>query len=433
MFDNQPVQLSHSEIGHTVNNSQVFSLTDEWIVFDHRNKDTDIQTTAHIGIINVKTGEERLIYTTPNQTEFGPGVGAASFSPTTNRVIFIHGLRNANAEEPYDFTRRTGVAIDIDKPHQPIFMDARDVEIPFTAGALRGGTHAHSWSGDGQMLSYTYNDEVIAKLAAINPHVKDLRTVGVMFPKNVVVPHRLSFENNDGEMFAVLCARLTENPTPGSSEIDKAFDECWIGADGYVKTTGERQRKAIAFQGNVKTVDGQVTTEVFVADLPEDLANINFGQYLSGTENTRPEVPKRIKQRRITFTQGGVKGPRHWLRTTPDGGQIFFLAEDNSGFIQIFSVSPNGGEIKQITQNEFSVTSPINVSPDGLYLSYIADQSVMMTEISTGISRQLTPKYQSPEHLSGAVVWSNDGNKLAFNRYIVGVNGVWLQIFLLSL
>ena len=433
MFDIKPVQLSHSEIGHTLNNGQVFSPTDEWIVFDQRNKDTDIQTTAHIGIINVKTGEERLIYTTPNQTEFGPGVGGASFSPIAYRVVFIHGLRNASAEKPYKFTRRTGVVVDIDKPHQPIFMDARDVEMPFTVGALRGGTHAHSWSRDGQMLSFTYNDEIMAKLAALNPHVKDLRTVGVMFAKKVAVPHRASFDNNDGEMFAILCAEVTENPTPSSDEIDKAFDECWIGTDGYVKTNGERQRKAIAFQGNVRNEEGETVTEIFVADIPEDLPNINFGAQLSGTATTRPMVPKEITQRRITFTKSGVKGPRHWLRTTPDGGQIFFLAEDKSGLIQTFSVSPNGGEIKQITYNDFSVDSPINVSPDGTYLSYIADQSVMITEISTSISRRLTPKYQSPEHLNGAVVWSNDGNKLAFNRYILGVNGIWLQIFLLSL
>jgi hypothetical protein len=33
-----------------------------------------------------------------------------------------------------DLTRRTGVAIDIEKPFHPIFMDARDITPPFTPG-----------------------------------------------------------------------------------------------------------------------------------------------------------------------------------------------------------------------------------------------------------------------------------------------------------
>lgn len=437
MFDNKAVQLSHSPIGHTLNTGQVFSANNEWIVFDNRNNDGDIKITGSIGIISTKTGEERTIYTVPSQTQYGPGVGAASFSPVENKVIFIHGIRNADAQKPYDFTRRTGVAIDIAYPQQPIFMDARNIEAPFTVGALRGGTHAHSWSGDGQMLSYTYNDYVIEQAAKTNTAVKDLRTIGLMFPKKVQVPNASNLENNNGEMFSVLAATVTENPKPGSNEIDKAFDECWIGKDGYIKPDGSRQRKAIAFQGNVRDEKGNTVTEIFVADIPEDLTTATFDKAVGGTANSRPAVPKGITQRRITFTQKGVKGPRHWLRTSADGSQIFFLSEDEKGVIQVFSVSPNvlnalnGGEIKQVTHNDFSIASPINISPDGLYLSYIADQSVFITEIASGKSQRLTPQYAASENLNGAVVWSNDGNALAFNRYVKSEKGVFLQIFLL--
>jgi hypothetical protein len=59
--------------------------------------------------------------------------------------------------------------------------------------------------------------------------VKDLRTVGVMIPGPVHVAHDPSEENNSGEMFSVIVAKVTENPQPGSDEIDKAFDEGWIG------------------------------------------------------------------------------------------------------------------------------------------------------------------------------------------------------------
>jgi len=431
MFDKKEVQITHSEIGHTLNTGQVFSANNEWIVFDNRNNDGDIKITGSIGIVNLKTGEERTIYTVPNQTEHGPGVGAASFSPNEDRVIFIQGIRNADAQKPYDFTRRTGVAIDLDAPQQPIFMDARNIEAPFTIGALRGGTHAHSWSGDGQMLSYTYNDYVMEQLAKTNPQVKDLRTIGLMFPKKVQVSNTVNLENNNGEMFSVLAATVTEKPKPGSNEIDKAFDECWIGRDGYVKPDGSRQHKAIAYQGNVKDAKDNTITEIFVADIPDDLTTVSFDKSVAGTENTRPAVPKGITQRRITFTEKGAKGPRHWLRSSADGSQIFFLSEGAKGLIQVFSVSPNGGTIEQVTHNDFSITSPINISPDGLYLSYIADQSVFITEIATRNSQRLTAKYAAPEHLNGAVVWSNDGNTLAFNRYLKSEKGVFLQVFLL--
>lgn len=445
MFDKKVVQLTNSEIGHTLNTGQVFSANNEWIVFDHRNNDGDIKITGSIGIVNTKTGEERTIYKLANQTEHGPGVGAASFSPVTDRVIFIQGIRNADAKKPYDFTRRTGVAIDIDKPERPIFMDARSLDKPYTIGALRGGTHAHSWSGDGQMISFTYNDYVIEQLAKTNPKVKDLRTIGLMFPKKVQVPNTANLENNDGEMFSVLAATVTENPKPGSDEIDKAFDECWIGKDGYIKTDGTRQRKAIAFQGNVKNVNGEIITEIFVSDIADGLTQGNFDKQVAGTDDTRPAMPIGITQRRITFTEGlsqpsdgyrdgkGVKGPRHWLRSSADGSRIFFLSEDVNGLIQAYSVSPNGGAVNQVTKNDFSITSPINISPDGLYISYIADQSVFITEISTGVSQRLTPQYEAPEKLNGAVVWSNDGNTLAFNRYVKSEKGVFLQVFLLYL
>lgn len=432
MFDKKEVQITHSEIGHTLNTGQVFSANNKWIVFDNRNNDGDIKITGSIGIVGVKTGEERPIYTVPNQTQYGPGVGAASFSPVENKVIFIHGIRNADEQKPYDFTRRTGVAIDIDKPQQPIFMDARNIKKPFTIGALRGGTHAHSWSGDGQMLSFTYNDYVIEQAAKTNTDVKDLRTIGLMFPKKVQVPNASNLENNNGEMFSVLAATVTENPKPGSDEIDKAFDECWIGKDGYVKADGTRQRKAIAYQGNVRDAKGNTITEIFVADIPDGLTSENFDISIAGTTDTRPVVPKGITQRRITFSGKGVKGPRHWLRSSADGSQIFFLSEDEKGLAQVFLVPTNGGEVKQITGNEFSITSPINISPDGLYLSYIADQSVFITEIATGNSHRLTQKYEAPEHLNGAVVWSNDGNTLAFNRYVKSEKGIFLQIFLLE-
>ena len=59
---------------------------------------------------------------------------------------------------------------------------------------------------------------------------------------------------------------------PGSGEIKRANEEGWIGTSGYVREDGSRQRRAIAFQGQIVTAQGENVTEVFVVDLPDQLA-----------------------------------------------------------------------------------------------------------------------------------------------------------------
>ncbi|MEP6949473.1 MAG: DUF3748 domain-containing protein [Ginsengibacter sp.] len=429
------MQITHDSGGHTINSTQCFSPHGQWIVYDTRNNDSQISSTGCIAIVNTNTGEIKVLYRTQNQTLYGPGVGAAIFSPTLDRVLFIHGIRNSNKSNPYGITRRTGVAIDIADPFHPIFMDARNIISPFTPGALRGGTHAHTWSGDGKWISFTYNDYVLEQLAKTDSSVKDLRTVGVMVPGHAVsVPMDSSGENNNGDMFAVVVAAVTENPHPGSNEISKAFDEGWIGVKGYQKSNGSRQRRAIAFQGEVKNTDGTNKTEVFVLDLPDDITKASTPLPLEGTISSRPNVPEGVIQRRLTYSPYGILGPRHWLRTTADGKIIAFLSKDNHGIIQIFGVSPNDGKISQLTFNTHSVQGPFNFSPDGKRLAYLAANSVYVTDINTGKSTQLTPRYTDEERPAGSVVWSNNGKMLAFNKFVKSdKNGKYfLQIFLLK-
>jgi len=428
------MQLTHGNNGHTIHNTECFSPDDQWIVYDTRNNDTLIGSTGNISMVNTHTGEIRELYHTKHQTIYGPGVGAATFSPVANRVIFIHGIQNADKSNPYSFTRRTGVAIDIAKPFHPIFMDARDITPPFTPGALRGGTHAHNWSGDGKWISFTYNDYIMQQMEKKDSAVKDLRTVGVMVPGHVHVPYDASEENNSGEMFSVVVSKVIQNPQPGSDEIDKAFDEGWIGANGYQKSDGSWQHRAVAFQGEVTNADGTKKAEVFVADLPEDLTKASAGKPLEGTATSRPNVPAGVSQRRITYTTNGIQGPRHWLRCTPDGKLIAFLSKDNKDIIQVFGGSPNGGKTTQLTFNSYPVMGPFNFSPDGKYLAYLADNSVFITDIKTGKSKRLTPQSSIDEPLVGSVVWSNHGTMLAFNKYVKDPKSgeVFLQIFIVK-
>ncbi|ADY52048.1 WD40-like beta Propeller containing protein [Pseudopedobacter saltans DSM 12145] len=423
-------QLTFDKKGHLINHTQIFSPDGKWIVYDTRNDDTKIGSTSTIEMVNIETGEIKELYKTQNQTEFGPGVGAATFSPKEEKVIFIQGIRNASENNPYGFTRRTGVAIALENPGKAIYMDARDILPPFTPGALRGGTHAHSWSGDGEMISFTYNDYVLEQLSKHNSSVKDLRTVGVMFPEKVhVQDDNGTAENNDGQMFSVILTKVKENPKPDTDEIDKAFDECWVGKGGYIKADGKKQRKAIAFQGNVRDKAGNTKTEVFVVDLPENLTQAEDAKPLEGTSSTRPNVPKGVMQRRITFLEQGVQGPRHWLRTSKDGSKVFFLSKDKKGYINAFNVSPNGGEVNQVTFNEFDIQSGINLSPNDRLLAYVANNAVYITDLNTGKSTQISQSFLEKDKPVSAVSWSKEGSRLFYNRFVDG----WMQIFSLTL
>ncbi len=423
-------QLTHDAKGHFLNSTQVFSPDDKWIVYDTRNSDDGIGVTGSIEMVNVETGEIKPLYQTQNQTEYGPGVGAATFSPVDPTVLFIHGIRNANAKMPYGFSRRTGVGIPIHEPFQPLFFDARDITPPFTPGALRGGTHAHSWSGDGKWISFTYNDYIMEQLGKTDTTVKDLRTIAVMFPQQVGVSGDASMENNDGQYFAAVVARVTENPRPGTDEIDKAFDEGWIGENGYQKADSSWQHRAVAFQGNVRNAKNETIAEVFVTDIPDDITQAVPGSPLEGTTTSRPNPPQGTVQRRITHTEKGVQGPRHWLRSTADGKWILFMANDDKGMVQVYAVSPNGGAITQVTYNDFPVQGPINISPDNTYVSYIADNSVFITGLQTHVSERLTPR--SADAPVGSAIWSNDGKMIAYNRRVKKEGKPYVQIFILK-
>lgn len=425
-------QLTSTSQGHTIHHTQVFSKDGAWVVYDTRNDDTKIGSTGHIEMVHVATGEVKQLYAVPNQTEYGPGVGAATFSPAADRVIFIHGIRNADQLNPYGMTRRTGVAIDIDSPNYPIFMDARDITPPFTAGALRGGTHAHSWSGDGQWLSFTYNDWVIERLALSDSSVRDLRMVGVMIPGRVDVEEDMSHENHSGECFSVVVTHVVPNPSPGSDAIDKAFDECWIGTDGYLKPDGVWQHKAIAFQGNVRHASGKTVTEIFVVDLPNNLTTAVVDSPLEGTKISFPGVPYGIVQRRVTFMEKGVLGPRHWLRSTPDGSRVFFLSEDDEGIVQVYAVPTNGGSPVQLTHNVFDVQGQFNIHPDGKLMVYVADNSILVTSIEDGITRRITRRFDDEGKPIGAPSWSPDGSKIIYSRYVGNGENRFLQLFLLD-
>jgi hypothetical protein len=432
----EEIQLSCGNSGHFLNSTQVFSADDNWIVYDGRLQDHLLAANDHIAMINRYTGEEQLLYRTTGQSPHGPGVGVASFSPAEDEVVFIHGIRNADASRPYSFTRRSGVSVRIEQPCRAVWMDARNIHPPFTNGALRGGTHAHTWSHDGKWIAFTYNDYVLEQAAKRGDKVCDLRTIGLMIKDQPVwVPEDESQECYSGTCYSVLLAGVTETPAWGSDEIEKAFDETWIGSKGYRKESGHWQTRAIAYQGIVRDLKGQPKTEIFVADIPDNLLQQISSDDLRGTTLTRPKVPDCIQIRRISFLEKGVAAtPRHWLRSNGAGTHIAFLATDEKGLVRLCTIGPNGGEIAMVSTTEFSVQGPFNFSSDGKWLTYIADYSVFISHVEEPYSIRLTKPCRGADQPFGAPHFSNDGRSIVYNRMIEASDGAnYAQIFLIEL
>ncbi len=416
-------QITRGREGRILTNTGVWSPDGEWLVYDTRSDipGQDFNGTR-IEMVNVRTGRVKVLY----QSAHGAHCGVVTFHPREPRVVFILGPEHPTPDWSYCAWHRCGVIVAVATPGVATHLDARDLTPPFTPGALRGGSHVHVWDAAGAWVSFTYEDAVLARFQEAGPdHDLNLRNVAVAVPGHPVRVRKGHPRNQDGEYFSVLATRTTANPKPGSDEIQKAFEEGWVGANGYLRADGTRQKHALAFQGQVVTAQGATIPEVFLADLPDDVTTPGAGP-LAGTETRMPCPPKGTVQRRLTHTAErkfpGLQGPRHWLRSAPDGGRIAFLMKDDSGVVQLWTVSPNGGPPTELTRNPWSITSAFTWSPDGRLIAHGMDNSVCVTETSTGKTVRLTARSDDaraprPE----ACVFSPDGRKIAFLRR--GVSG----------
>ena len=427
-------QITRDSRGHILTNLGAWSPDGEWIVYDTRSDAAGDVFDGHtIEIVNVRTGEVREVYRSSN----GAGCGVATFHPREHKVAFILGPQQPTPEWSYGPAHRQGVMVETARPGVALPLDARDVVEPFTPGALRGGSHVHVWDPAGEWVSFTYEDHLLAAFASSRSD-RDVnqRNIGVSIPGRPVRVPRTHERNHDGEFFTVLVTRTVAAPVPGSDEIGKAFEEGWVGTNGYLRPDGVRQRRALAFQGNVTTKAGATNAEVFIVDLPEDLTVLGDGP-LVGTALRRPFPPRGTVQRRLTFTEGrrhpGIQGPRHWLRTSPDGDRIAFLMRDDAGIVQLWTVSPNGGPPMQITRNVWSIASTFTWSLDGRSIAHVMDNSVFVTDAASGVSRRLTARSDDagaprPE----ACVFSPDGKSIAFVRRTGGQGRVFNQVFVVA-
>ncbi|CQD38833.1 DUF3748 domain-containing protein [Yersinia mollaretii] len=415
----QEQQLTFDPRGHQLTNINVWTPDSQWLVYDVRPNGGTFSGLT-IERVNCVTRHIEVIY----RAQHGAHVGVVTVSPDLPaRYVFIHGPEYPDRYWHYDFHHRRGVIVAEPDRELAVTLDALDITAPYTPGALRGGTHVHVFSPDGSRLSFTYNDHVLHEL---DPAL-DCRNVGIALPLHGVNPPKHHPREYDGSHFCVLISRTTPTPQAGSDQINRAYEEGWIGTQGYLKADGTRQRWALAFIGDTLSAQGEKIPEIFIADLPEqdrDYARAGDAP-LEGTPTTLPAPPASVSQRRVTFTAerrfpGLATSPRHWLRASPDGSVIACLMKDEKGVVQLWLVSPNGGEPRQLTSGQWGIQSAFSWHPQGHSLAFVCDNSVMRCDSESGQLRRLTVR-SAIAPLADAVVFSPDGTQIAFMREIDGL------------
>lgn len=409
-------QITYTPRNHQLTNINVWTPDSQWLVYDVRPSGASF-TGKTIERVNIDTCEVDIIYQAASDTH----VGVATVSPIEPvRYAFIHSPDDPDEHWHYDFHHRRGVIITEPDRQHAVTMDALDITPPFILGALRGGSHVHVFSPDGSRLSFTYNDCLMYLLGA----QFDQRNVGVAVPLHSVLVDPQHPREYSGSHFCTLVSSTVTDPQPGSDEISRAYEEGWIGNQGYLNIDGSKQRWALAFIGDTRAEDGSKLPEIFIVDLPETLADyaLEGERSLSGTETTLPAPPTGVRQRRLTYTgerryPGVATTPRHWIRCSPDGSKIAFLMKDDFDVVQVWLVSPLGGDITQVTNGPYGVQSAFSWSPDGCSLAFVMDNSIVICDVVSGVVNRLTKK-SIDNLLPDAVVFSPNGRHVAYLREI---------------
>ncbi len=410
-------QVTHTEKNHALDNNDNFSPDDKFLCYDTRGTvfNEDIGNCQTIEKVEIATGKETILYK-PKEIITGkkaaPGVGAVSFHPKKNKVIFIHGPWVSEVKERgyYGKPNRTGVVAKGDGSGEWHKVEMRDVatDRPTTPGAHRGGTHRHEYSRNGIRIGFTYDD-------FLNRDYD--RTIGYMEP-NAKVPEGYT------HYFALLVKPAKKGMSkPG--EIEKAESDSWVDYAGTKR----------AFIGKVRADNGvDYEKDLFVAEIPE---GTDITTAFSGNNKEYPEPPKSIKIRRLTHNMdadGTVRG-------SLDGKHIAFYAPDKNGVKQIFIIPADGNDKdpdakkhpRQVTKFDSSPSS-LRWHPSDNWIFSIVKGNVAVTWVGDddnfGKSYFLTNDSLNRDQL----VVSHSGDQVAYGAYIPAKDGKkkFKQIFILD-
>lgn len=401
-------QITFAPRNHQLTNINTWTPDSQWLAFDVRPSGASF-TGETIERVNVTTGETEVIY----RAQHGAHVGVVTVHPQEDKYVFIHGPEYPDASWQYDFHHRRGA---IAHSGEVKNLDAMDITAPFTPGALRGGTHVHVFSPDGQFVSFTYNDHVLHERDA----ALDLRNVGVAAPFGPVQPQGNHPREYAGVFWSVLISRTTPTPRPGSDEINRAYEEGWVG------------NHQLAFIGDTLSERGEKVPELFIVDLPHDETGWKRAgdEPLEGTADKMPAPPAGVMQRRLTFTHenrypGLVNVPRHWVRSIPQGSKIAFLMRDDNGIVQLWLIATEGGEPQQLTHNTTDIQSAFNWHPSGEALGFVLENRIACCDARSGEVTFLTSDHDNPPS-GDAVVFSPDGHWIAWMEEIAGFRQLWV-------
>lgn len=400
------IRLTDAPRGHTLANRGCWSADGRSILYDLRDDETRFDSPT-IDRLWIDSGRSETVY----RAASGVHCGVPICGGRDDRFVFIRQDDPPADQWPYCAWHRRGEIGWLGDPGVSEILDARDLVAPYTPGALRGGTHLHTFHPTAPLLVSTYEDHV---LATADPGTAEANRRGLavhLLGRPVTVPPTHP-RNHNGISFSVCVTELTDRPEPGSEQIAMAAGEAWLGND-----------LAIAFQGTVSDDAGEPRLELFVVTLPEDLSRLGQAgvRPLAGTPLTRPGVPAGVRQRRLTWTTDrkfpGIVGPRHWAVASPDGSRIGCYLRDETGLVQFWTVSPAGGEPVQVSRGSAEPHSPFTWHPSGTAVSYVADGSVVWLDVDTGRMRRLTRRVSTsagPTH--HACVFSPDGSAIAYMR-----------------
>ncbi len=401
-------QLTFAARHHQLTNIHTWTPDSQWLVFDVRPSGASF-TGKTIERVNVHSKVVEVLYSATQ----GAHVGVVTVSPQAEKYVFIHGPENPDDHWQYDFHHRRGVITEKGVTQN---LEAMDITAPYTPGALRGGTHVHVFSPNGENVSFTYNDHVMHELSA----AKDLRNVGVAVPFGPVTPPCIHPREYAGSHWCVLVSRTTSAPEPGSDEINRAYEEGWVG------------NHALAFIGDTLSTSGEKVPELFIVALPADEQGWKTAgdAPLAGSEHTLPMPPKGVAQKRLTFTHhrrypGLVNMPRHWVRSHPQATEIAFLMRDDNGIVQLWLISPNGGEPRQLTHTTGGIQSAFNWHPSGEALGFVLENRIALCDAQRGDVVFLTSDHVNPPS-ADAVVFSPDGRQIAWMEEVDGFRQLWM-------